>query len=122
MVADSVGGTARVVDTGGNWIDDIRYHAFGETRSGGATTPTDKRFTGQTLDLSTGLYWYGSRAYDPVLGRFVQPDSIVPDHKNPQALNRYSYVLNNPLRYTDPSGNEPWDEDGGAGGGGGDEG
>ncbi len=42
--------------------------------------------------------------YDPVLARFVSADSVVPGG-NPQALNRYAYVLNNPLRYTDPTGN-----------------
>ncbi len=45
-----------------------------------------------------------ARRYDPVLGRFIQPDTIVPDPGDPQALNRYSYVGNNPVRYTDPSG------------------
>jgi hypothetical protein len=45
-----------------------------------------------------------ARFYDPLVGRFLQPDSIVPDYANPQSLNRYSYVLNNPLRYTDPTG------------------
>ena len=109
VVPDHLGGTLRVVDTSGATIDDIRYHAFGGTRSGGTNLQTDKRFTGQTLDMSTGLYWYGSRAYDPVLGRFVQPDTIVPDHRNPQSLNRYSYVLNSPVRYTDPTGNM-WEE------------
>ncbi len=39
-----------------------------------------------------------------MLGRFVQPDTIVPEPGNPQSLNRYAYVTNNPLRYTDPSG------------------
>jgi hypothetical protein len=42
--------------------------------------------------------------YDPIIGRFISPDSIVPDLYNPQSLNRYSYCLNNPLRYTDPTG------------------
>ncbi len=41
---------------------------------------------------------------DPWIGRFIQPDSIVPNPANPQALNRYSYVYNNPMRYTDPTG------------------
>jgi RHS repeat-associated protein len=53
-----------------------------------------------------------SRFYDPQIGRFLQPDSVVPDPMNPQSLNRYSgacpersrRVLNNPLRYTDPTG------------------
>ncbi len=47
-----------------------------------------------------------ARYYDPELGRFIQPDDIIPDFSNPQSYNRYSYVLNNPLRYTDPSGHE----------------
>ncbi|MBC7228457.1 MAG: RHS repeat-associated core domain-containing protein [Thermoflexales bacterium] len=51
-----------------------------------------------------GLYDYRARYYDPALGRFISPDPIVPEPGNPQALNRYGYVNNNPLRYTDPSG------------------
>ena len=42
--------------------------------------------------------------YDPALGRFTQADTIVPEPGNPQALNRYSYSANNPLRFIDPSG------------------
>lgn len=42
--------------------------------------------------------------YDSALGRFISPDSIVPDHRNPQLLNRYSYAGNNPIRYNDPDG------------------
>jgi len=65
-----------------------------------------RRYTGQVLDDATGLYYYNARYYDPVLGRFTQPDDIIPDIFNPQSYNRYSYVLNNPLRYTDPSGHD----------------
>ena len=38
----------------------------------------------------------------------MQPDTLVPEPGNPQTLNRYAYVYNNPLRYTDPSGYLPW--------------
>lgn len=65
--------------------------------------PTDKQFTGQTLD-DTGLYYYNARYYDPTIGRFISADSIVPDPTNPQELNRYAYCLNNPLKNIDPSG------------------
>ena len=54
--------------------------------------------------LDRGLYYYGARWYDPTLGRFIQPDTIVPERGDPQGLNRYSYVNNNPVKYTDPSG------------------
>ncbi len=65
---------------------------------------TDHKFTSQIEDESIGLYWYASRAYDPMLGRFCQPDILVPRLYSPQTLGHYSYVLNNPLRYTDPTG------------------
>ncbi len=42
--------------------------------------------------------------YDPVIGQFIMADTIVPDLYNPQSLNRYAYCLNNPVRYTDPTG------------------
>ena len=61
-------------------------------------------YTDQELDSETGLYNYDTRLYDPVIGRFISPDSVVPDWYDPQSLNRYSYCRNNPLRYTDPSG------------------
>jgi hypothetical protein len=50
--------------------------------------------------------YYNARWYDPYLNHFTQPDSIVPDPYNPQDWDRYSYVRNNPLRYTDPSGHK----------------
>jgi hypothetical protein len=45
-----------------------------------------------------------ARWYDGYLNRFISPDTIIPDFTNPQSLNRYTYVLNNPVRYRDPSG------------------
>ncbi len=65
------------------------------------------KYTGQEEDGETGLYYYGARYYDPNLARFISPDSIVPDHTDPQSLNRYSYCINNPLLYVDPTGNSP---------------
>jgi RHS repeat-associated protein len=74
------------------------------------TTPnspsTDFGYTGQRqLDAGMGgLMDYKARFYSPILGRFVQPDSLIPDPSNSQAWNRYSYVGNNPIGYNDPSG------------------
>ncbi|MBI4320925.1 MAG: RHS repeat protein [Chloroflexi bacterium] len=82
---DHLGSTLRTVGVQGNLLDDIRYHAYGATRLGGTNTPTDKRFTGQTLDMATGLYWYASRPYDPVLGRFTQADTVVPAYQRPNS-------------------------------------
>jgi RHS repeat-associated protein len=82
-----------------------RYYPYGDTRSGGV--PTDYQFTGQKNDTGTGLYYYLARYYDPVTGRFLSPDTVIPSPGNPQALNRYAYTFNNPLRYRDPSGHDP---------------
>ncbi|MBU0491819.1 MAG: RHS repeat-associated core domain-containing protein, partial [Chloroflexi bacterium] len=46
------------------------------------------------------------RRYDPLLGRFVSADTVVPSPGNPQAFNRYSYCYNNPLRFVDPDGHD----------------
>lgn len=47
-----------------------------------------------------------ARYYEPTLGRMVSADTVIPHLSNPQSLNRYSYVLNNPIMYNDPTGHE----------------
>jgi RHS repeat-associated protein len=59
------------------------------------------------FDHYTQLLWYNSRFYDPALGRWTQPDTIIPDQYNPADWDRFQYVRSNPLIYTDPSGNKP---------------
>ena len=83
------------------------YYPFGSIRTTTGSVPTDFGFTGQKRDASAGLMYYNARYYDSALGRFISADTIVPSAGNPQSLNRYSYVYNNPLRYTDPSGHCP---------------
>ena len=105
--SDHLGGTIRVLDGSFTALDGMRYKPYGEDRDTGSSLNTDRKFTGQTEDEAAGLYWYASRAYDPAIGRFVSPDTVVPVPFNPQSLNRYSYVYNNPLKFIDPSGNSP---------------
>ena len=99
---DHLGSASLAADASGAKVSEMRYTPFGETRFGDA--PTDRRFTGQRREAGLGLYDYGARYYDPALGRFLQADTMVPSPANPQSLNRYAYTLNNPLRYTDPTG------------------
>jgi RHS repeat-associated protein len=100
---DHLTGTSVTSDSNGAQTSTIKYLPYGETRSSSGTIPTDKRFTGQRLDGAT-LYYYGARYYDPTIGRFISADTLVLNPANPQSLNRYSYALNNPLRYVDPTG------------------
>jgi len=84
------------------------YHAWGHIRPGPDNElPTDYAFTGQRLQGETGLYQMGARWYDALTGRWLSADTIVPGPGNPQSLNRYTYVYNNPLAYIDPSGHWP---------------
>jgi RHS repeat-associated protein len=97
-------GSVTVLAQGGSPAGVTRYLPYGAIRLETGVWPTDRRFTGQRWEASLGLYDYRARFYDPTLGRFLQPDPLVPEPGNPQALNRYAYVYNNPLCYTDPSG------------------
>jgi RHS repeat-associated protein len=77
--------------------------AWGEVRYQSGATPTDKTYTGQRSYADDfGLMYYNARWYDSSLGRFAQADSIVPG--GVQGYDRYAYVSNNPIMYTDPSG------------------
>ena len=105
MGSDIVNSTAVTRDENGV-VNTQRYTPFGELRNDDGLA-TDHRYTGQVLDESTGLAFYNARYYDPAIGRFVTPDSIVPNPNNGQDYNRYTYVRNNPIRYSDPSGNCP---------------
>ncbi len=71
---------------------------------GSVNSTTREGFTGHEMLDSVGLIHMNARLYDPVLGRFIQADTMVEDDAT-QGLNRYSYCLNNPLSRTDPSGN-----------------
>jgi RHS repeat-associated protein len=99
---DHLTSTSVMTDSSGDSLGAIKYLPFGECRNS-PPYPTDILFTGQRLD-STGLYYYNARYYDPTIGRFISADTIVSHPANPQSFNRYTYCLNNPMKYTDPSG------------------
>ena len=105
---DDLGSTSIQTDTNGAPVQNFEYSAYGQSRYTLNTNATkvSRRYTGQVLDEATGLYYYNARYYDAWLGRFIQPDDVIPDLFNPQSYNRYSYCVNNPLRYTDPTGHD----------------
>ena len=79
------------------------YYAFGDDRRTVNTPLTDHLFTGQKQD-DTGLYYYNARYYDPEIGHFISPDTLVPDPGSVFGYNRYMYAMGNPLKFSDPSG------------------
>ncbi|MEW6008874.1 MAG: toxin TcdB middle/N-terminal domain-containing protein [Candidatus Omnitrophota bacterium] len=108
--SDHLGSSNVLTDQNGNQIALYEYTPYGEFTQPIAqnSQPITHFFTGKELDDSTGLYFYGARYYDPEIGRFITPDSIVQAPSDPQSLNRYSYCRNNPVVYTDPSGHFLW--------------
>jgi RHS repeat-associated protein len=63
-------------------------------------------YTGHEHIDETGLIHMNGRVYNPILGRFISADPTIQFAKVQQSYNRYSYVANNPLKYTDPTGYE----------------
>jgi len=101
---DHLGSTTLITNSSGDLDENTFYLPFGDVLSGG-----NERFgyTGKEKDTETNLNYYGARYYDSYFMHFTQADIIIADIYNPQNLNRYSYVLNNPYKYVDESGNEP---------------
>jgi RHS repeat-associated protein len=107
--SDHLGSTSLTTDITGTVVAETRYLPYGGERWITGTLVTDFTFTGQRAERGFGLMDYNARYYDPWLGRFVSPDSIIPSIGDPQALDRYAYTYNNPLKYNDPSGHCIWD-------------
>ncbi|HZM78956.1 MAG TPA: RHS repeat-associated core domain-containing protein [Candidatus Limnocylindrales bacterium] len=103
---DRLGSTRLLTDDSGAEVADYGYTAFG-VRSSTGTVANERGFTGHLQDDSTGLTYMGARYQDPVLGRFISPDTIVPEIDDPQDINRYSYAGNNPVNNVDPTGHKP---------------
>ena len=105
--SDHLGSTTLITNQSGEVVDYIVYMPYGEIYQGDEGS-SRFLFTAKELDKSTDFYYYGARYYDPKFSRFLQADDpAFTDVFNPQNLNPYSYVLNNPYKYVDPSGNEP---------------
>jgi len=104
--ADHLGSSSVITDSTGIKVQALTYYPYGAVRTNVPGTPVDVpyKYTGKELDSSTGLYFYEARYYDPVLGRFISADTLVPRPNDPQEFNRYTYAGNNPLLYTDPTG------------------
>jgi RHS repeat-associated protein len=113
LYRDQLGSTTLVASEAGGVTETLAYDAQGKRRfpngkddtAGTLTgTATDRGYTGHEHLDPLGLIHMNGRLYDPRVGRFVSADPIWADPKDPQSWNRYTYVLNNPNLYVDPTG------------------
>ena len=100
---DKLGSVRHLVDADGNLLGNYHYDSFGNINQT-ASSALDGRylFTGREYDEILGVYYYRSRYYNPSIGRFLSRDSMGFDAGD---INLYRYVDNNPLIFTDPTGN-----------------
>ena len=103
---DHLGSTSVMTTSAGTQEEGLTYYPYGAVRTDTGTTNVPYKYTGQELDGSTGLYFYNARYYDAALARFITSDTIIQNPRDPQTLNRYSYVGNNPIVRTDPTGHD----------------
>ena len=111
-------GSASVISnaTGATIEDEADYYPYGGERAITTTDPNNYKFTGKERDSESGLDFFGARYYASTMGRFMVPDwaakaTAVPyaDFGDPQTLNLYGYVRNNPLSKADADGHcYPW--------------
>jgi len=101
--ADGLGSTRSLTDGLGDVAGAYLYAPFGNQLYANGPA-VDFRFTGEQADDPTGLYFLRARYYDPTTGRFTQRDPSMGMLAMPQTLNPYSYGINNPVKYVDPTG------------------
>ncbi|MEZ5892445.1 MAG: RHS repeat-associated core domain-containing protein [Parvularculaceae bacterium] len=112
FVTDHLGSVAVLTDESGAVAERLSYDAWGKRRypdgtddtANALTSQTTRGFTGHEMVDDIDLVNMNGRVYDPALGRFISADPFIHDVTNSQDLNRYSYVHNNPLSYTDMNG------------------
>ena len=101
---DNLGSILSVRDENGKKVFDASYDAWGRQTVTLNTIGLHRGYTGHEMLNEFDIINMNGRLYDPVLGRFLSPDNYMQMPDNSQNFNRYSYCLNNPLKYTDPSG------------------
>ncbi|WP_166664400.1 RHS repeat-associated core domain-containing protein [Actinophytocola oryzae] len=111
-LASDHNGTGEVsINSATQQVSRRRHLPFGEPRGTAPSIwPGERGFVGGTLDASTDLTHLGAREYDPTLGRFISVDPLM-DLTDPQQMNGYTYSNNNPVTFSDPTGEKFFEGD-----------
>ncbi|WP_432408146.1 S8 family serine peptidase [Wukongibacter sp. M2B1] len=102
------GDTVNLVTNTGEIVNTYDYDAYGKAKLEEESTDNPYRYAGEYYDKESELYYLRARYYDPNIARFISEDSYKGDAKFPLSLNLYTYSWNNPIKYIDPTGNDPY--------------
>ena len=111
---DHIGSIAVITDVNGNVVERNSYDAWGRRRinadwttyeTANTTHLVDRGYTMHEHLSDFGIINMNARLYDPIIGRMFSPDMMLSDPSYSQDYNKYTYARNNPIRYTDPTGN-----------------
>jgi RHS repeat-associated protein len=107
-LTDGMGSVIGMADQSGQSVAKYSYDSFGNIRNQSGTladtTGGDFRFQGQWLESATGIYHFRARDYDSKTGTFLSRDPVDPNAQDPEAMNPYQAMYNNPYVYSDPTG------------------
>jgi RHS repeat-associated protein len=103
---DATGSVRFLMNDSGTVTDSWTWDAYGNLLGRTGTTNCALGFDGEYQDADTGLIYLRARWYDPSTGRFLQMDSYEGDNENPDTLNKFTFVGNDPLNSFDPTGHE----------------
>jgi RHS repeat-associated protein len=101
---DQIGSTTAITTASGTACYQATFTPYGQEMATQTTCASNYKFTGYERDAETGLDYAFARYYNSRLGRFMSADHLAGDIGNPQSLDRYAYVGNSPVNYTDPTG------------------
>ncbi len=104
MVPDALTTVRGTVDSGAAVLESRLYDPYGSVISTTGTSQTDFGFTGEPTDSGDGLVYLRARYYNPTIGQFFGLDPLEGNMGNPLSLNRYAYVVDDPVNRRDPSG------------------
>lgn len=113
-VTNLQGDVVMLLDASGNTFAEYSYNAWGYVlnASGSLAEVNPLRYRGYYYDVETGLYYLQSRYYDPAIGRFINADGYASTGQGILGCNMFAYCNNEPVGYSDPSGNWPqWLDD-----------
>lgn len=101
---DGLGSTRNLTNTNETVVNTYEYDSYGTVTNQTGTVENPYTYTGREWEEAIGLYYYRTRFYDAEVGRFLTKDGFDGFIDRPMSINKYNYLENNPINFSDPTG------------------